>query len=177
MPVVGVEDGSFQKGTTRKTVLATVLLKGHTLEDVRTADILVDGLDATEKLKKLLHGWTFNVVFLAGISFAGFNIVDPAKIHEQFKKPVIVVTRTKPDNRAVKRALRRHFEDWETRWDVFAKLGPFLEIITSLGRQPIYVTAIGESLGWACKLVRALCVCGRVPEPLRIARLIARGLS
>ncbi|MBX5328006.1 MAG: DUF99 family protein [Candidatus Bathyarchaeota archaeon] len=177
MPVVGVEDGSFQKGITRKTVLAAVLLKRYALEDVRTADILVDGLDATEKLIKLLRGWMFNVVFLAGISFAGFNVADPKKIHEQFRTPVIVVTRTKPDNMAVKRALQRHFEDWETRWDVFVKLGPFLGIVTSVGKQPIYVATIGENPSWACKLVRTLCVCGRVPEPIRVARLIARGLS
>ncbi|MCL6578217.1 MAG: DUF99 family protein [Candidatus Bathyarchaeota archaeon] len=177
MLVVGVEDGSFQKGITQKAVLAAVLLKRQILEDVRITGIFVDGLDATKKLIKILDKWTFNVIFLAGISFAGFNVVDPEKIHRRFRKPLIVVTRTKPNNMAVKRALRRHFKDWETRWDAFKKLGPFHETITSFGKQPIYVAIIGGNIRWACKLVRALSICGRIPEPLRVARLIARGLS
>jgi endonuclease V-like protein UPF0215 family len=114
---------------------------------------------------------------LAGVSFAGFNIIDPTTIHEKFEKPVIIVTRTKPDNKAVHRALQRHFKDWRIRWEVFQKLGPFYKVAVLADEPPIYVKTIGVNVKWARNLIRVLTVCGRVPEPIRVARLIARGLS
>jgi len=177
VPIVGVEDGSFQKGTTQKTLLAAVLFRGIEIENVKITKITVDGLDATEKLAKILGEWEFAAVLLAGASFAGFNIIDPIIIREQFGKPVIIISRTKPDNKAVKLALQRHFEDWKIRWEVFKKLGSVHEVVALAGEPPVYVETVGVSIEWACSLIRALSVCGRVPEPIRVARLVARGLS
>ena len=177
LPVVGVEDGSFQKGLTEKAILAAVLFKGTWIKDVRIAKITVDGLDATEIFIKTLKGWKFEVVMLAGISFAGFNVINPFFVQEKFAKPVIVITRTKPDNRAVKNALQRHFEDWELRWKVFEKTANFSQVSVLAGEPPLHFNVIGASVKWASSIIRALSVCGRVPEPVRVARLIARGLS
>jgi hypothetical protein len=177
MLTVGVEDGSFQKGITRETLLAAVLLRDANIENVKAVKITVDGLDATEKLSEILKEWNFTVVMLAGVSFAGFNLIDPTIIYEKFKKPVIIISRTKPDNRAVKQALQKHFEDWEMRWKVFQNLGPVHKIVTRSSEAPLYAEIVGASVKWASKVVRTLCFCSRVPEPLRAARLIARGLS
>ncbi|MDI6691080.1 MAG: DUF99 family protein [Candidatus Bathyarchaeota archaeon] len=175
--IVGVEDGSFQKGVTRETFLAMVLLKQASIENVKVTKITVDGLNATKKLADTLKEWKFDAIMLAGVSFAGFNLIDPTIIYEKFKKPVIVISRTKPNNRAVKRALKRHFEDWETRWKVFKKLGPIYKIVTRNSAAPLYIETVGANVKWASNIIRSLCFCGRVPEPLRTARLIARGLS
>jgi len=177
MSIVGVEDGSFLKGTTRKALLAAVLFKGVEIKDVKITKMTVDGLDATKKFAKILNQWTFDAVLLAGVSFAGFNIIDPTIIHEKFRKPVIIISRTKPDNKAVKRALQRHFEDWKIRWAVFEKLGSIHEVVILTEEPPVYVETVGVDIRWACNLIQALAVCGRVPEPIRVARLIARGLS
>jgi hypothetical protein len=176
-PVVGVEDGSFQKGLTRNALLAAVLFRGLKIENVKITEITVDGLDATKKLAEILSEWEFTAVLLAGISFAGFNIIDPAAIHEKFKKPIIIVTRTKPDNKAVHRALQKHFKDWRIRWKVFEKLGSFHKMTVLADAPQIYVETIGVDAKWAYDLIQALSVCCRVPEPIRVARLIARGLS
>jgi endonuclease V-like protein UPF0215 family len=114
---------------------------------------------------------------LAGVSFVGFNLLDPTAIHKTFRKPVIVISRTKPDSKAVKRALQRHFEDWRIRWAVFEKLGSIHKIVSLAGEPPIYVETLGARIGWVSKLVQAFSVCSRVSEPVRIARLVARGLS
>jgi endonuclease V-like protein UPF0215 family len=101
-PVVGVEDGSLQKGITPKALLAAVLFKGLKIESVQNMKITVDGLDVTQKLVKTLRPWIFRAAVLEGVSFAGFNVIDPAIVYEEFGKPVIVVLRIKPDNKAVK---------------------------------------------------------------------------
>lgn len=177
IPIVGVEDGSFRKGITRKSLLAAVLLRGMKIENVKTTKITVDGLDATKKLAEILGEWEFAAVLLAGVSFAGFNLIDPTVIHGKFGKPVIIISRTKPDNKAVKRALQRHFEDWKIRWEVFEKLGVIHRIVVVAGEPPVYVETVGVGVKRACNLIRALSVRSRVPEPIRVARLIARGLS
>jgi endonuclease V-like protein UPF0215 family len=177
MPVVGVEDGSFRKGITRRALLVAVLLKGMEIEGVKSTKILVDGFDATEKLTEILNAWEFAAVILSGVSFAGFNLIDPTVIYEKFKKPVIIISRTKPNNRAVKRALQRHFEDWRMRWKVVKKLGLAHEVNVLNGKLPVYVETVGANLKLAKTLVKALSVCCRVPEPIRVARLVAVGLS
>jgi hypothetical protein len=177
MSIVGVEDGSFLKGTTRKALLAAVLFRGVEIKDVKITKITVDGLDATKKFAKILNQWTFDTILLAGVSFAGFNVIDPMIIHKKFGKPVIIISRERPDNKAVKRALQQHFEDWKIRWEVFRKLGSIHEVIVLAEEPPVYVETVDVSVRWACNLIQALSVCGRVPEPLRVARIIARGLS
>ena len=177
LPIVGVEDGSFRKGITRRALLAAVLLRALKIEDVRITKITVDGLDATKKLAEILSEWEFAVVLLSGVSFGGFNIIDPTVIYEKFEKPIIIIARTKPDNKAVKRALQRHFKDWRVRLEVFEKLGSVYKVFAVASEPPIYVETVGASLEWTCNLVQSLSVCGRVPEPIRVARLIARGLS
>ncbi|MEM3617755.1 MAG: DUF99 family protein, partial [Candidatus Bathyarchaeia archaeon] len=77
MRVVGIEDGSFVKGVNRKALLAAALFKGFKIEDVAFEWIAVDGFNATEKVTGLLKQWDFEAVMLAGVSFAGFNIIDP----------------------------------------------------------------------------------------------------
>jgi endonuclease V-like protein UPF0215 family len=64
--------------------------------------ITVDGLDATQKTVKTLRAWTFRTVILGGVSFTGFDIIDPTIVYKEFEKPVIVISRAKPDNKAVK---------------------------------------------------------------------------
>jgi len=73
--------------------------------------ITVDGLDATERLSKMLLQIVFDVVILAGVSFAGFNLIDSRYILKELKKPAIIVARTEPDNVSVMSALRQHFKD------------------------------------------------------------------
>jgi endonuclease V-like protein UPF0215 family len=177
LPVVGVEDGSFQKGVTFQALLAAVLFRDLHIEDLKITKVTVDGLDATKRLIEILSFWKFEAVFLAGVSFAGFNMIDPAVIHRKFGKPVIIITRTKPDNKAVKRALKKHFEDWKVRFEVFEKLGLPYDFVVFSSRSLVYVKTVGASAEWACNLVKALSILGKVPEPIRVARLIARGLS
>jgi endonuclease V-like protein UPF0215 family len=177
MRIVGVEDGSFQKNVTKKALLVAVLITGSKIEHVNAFKITVDGLDATERLSANIRDWAFDALLLSGISFAGFNLIDPVKVFEAFGKPILIVSRTKPNNKTVKRALRAHFEDWETRWAILEKLGPVHKAVTLFGKRPVYLETVHADVEWASRLVCALAFWGRLPEPLRVAGLIARGLS
>lgn len=133
LQVIGVEDGGFSRANLfndQCALLVCVSMLGTCIRDFLVDKITVDGLDASKKLIHMLRAVSFDVVMLAGVSFAGFNLIDPFLVFEEFHKPIIVVSRTKPDNVAVKRALRRHFRDWRIRWAVFEKLGPIYPVVS-----------------------------------------------
>jgi len=85
---------------------------------------------------------------LVAVSFAGFNLVDATLIFEDLGKPVIVISRTKPDSIAVKNVLLQHFEDWRVRWSIFEKLGPVHPIVSIPAKPPLYVEVVGTTTNW-----------------------------
>ena len=137
----------------------------------------VDGFDATERLLELLEGVDVDAIILGGITFAGFNMVDPAEVNSATGVPVIVYSGKKPDNEEMLRALRRHFPDWERRWKVVEGLGEIHSMMPRKDEPPIYFEVMGASPEWAEEVLRNAAVISRIPEPVRVAGIVARGLS
>jgi endonuclease V-like protein UPF0215 family len=176
----GVEDGSFfafHREEPSSTFLCGVLMESDLVSDVRLARIRVDGLDATEKLLNLLEGVEADAVVLGGITFAGFNMIDPQKIFKKSGIPVIIYSGTKPDNEEMLQALKNNFDDWRERWRVVEDLGTIHSATTYTGEQPVYFEVVGGSSEWAEVVLRRSALISRIPEPVRVAGLIARGLS
>lgn len=63
------------------------------------------------------------------------------------------------------------------RWKVVKKRGSAHEVIVLNGKSPVYVETAGANLRWVTHLIKALSFCCKVPEPVRVARLVAVGLS
>ncbi len=182
--MLGVEDGSFNPRKLQrrgKTVLCGVLTHGFRVEDVFLRLIEVDGLDAAEKLLDMASKIdSLNVILLGGVTFGGFNIIDPVAVNEGLKVPVIVVTTERPDNEAVLSALKKHFEDWRLRYRVFERLAsvsPIYEAKLNPKENPVFLEVVGMGFERALELLRRVTVRGRVPEPLRIANRVAKALS
>jgi uncharacterized protein len=177
--LIGIDDGPFPPKTddkVRYAPLIAVWLKGAHLQHLRTNWIIVDGLDATRKAQLLLKGSSHIPVLLSGITFGGFNLIDPWKIQKNTKAPVIVVIGSRPDNRAVKRALSRHFPDWKQRWDLIRSLGPLHQIRTIANEGPVFFERFGCSTRDAALILKGSAFVSRVPESLRVAGILARGL-
>ncbi|GAB6136718.1 endonuclease dU [Thermococcus prieurii] len=174
--VVGFDDGTFSfssKLERRKTVLFGVVMKGSK-EVVGAVSrwITVDGTDATEKLIDAVNESRFKdlrVVMLKGITYGGFNVVDLERLHRETGLPVIVVVRTRPDLNAMELALRKHFPDWEERVELLRKAPPLFEMIPG----KLYVQALGVSPEVAFEVVRVTTKTGLIPEPLRLAHIMA----
>ncbi len=160
----------------RYAPLLAVWLKGPHLRRLSARWITVDGLDATGKAELLLKGSVDVPVLLSGVTFGGFNLIDPWRIQRLCRAPVIVVIGSRPDNRAVKRALSRHFPDWRKRWDLVRSLGPLHRVRTMQGESPVFFEPFGCSTREAGLILKSWAFVSRVPEPLRVAGMIARGL-
>ncbi len=178
--ILGVEDGSFaafNRQAPGRTILCGVLMEGDRILKVRHAEIRVDGLDATDKLLSLMRGIEVAAVILGGITFGGFNVINPRTIHDETGVPIIVYSGVKPDNDAVLAALRKHFHDWERRWEIIAGLGEIHSTWVFREDHDIYFEAVGCDPEWAEGVLKDSAMISRIPEPVRVAGLVARGLT
>ena len=177
--VVGVDDGAFrvaERGN-QKTLLVAVLWKNLRILSVSVGRIQVDGRDANHVLASLLRALRFDVAMLSGISFGGFNLVDMEQLFRAVRRPIIAICGEKPDNRAVRKALRSHFDDWEERWQMVRAAGR-LHWCKPVRREPkLYFEVKGASPDFAAKAIKATATISRLPEPVRVARILARALS
>jgi len=162
------------------SLLVGVLMKKLSLLKVSWRFIEVDGLDGTNKAIEIIEELSPADLILQGsVACAGFNLIDPLSINEKLKVPVIVILREKPDNQAVYQALTKHFKDWKERWRVFedvAKKAPIIEAQLGEGG-PVYVEIVGMPEAEGVSTIKSLVKVGRVPEPLRVAEAIAKGIS
>ncbi|KON31596.1 hypothetical protein AC482_00120 [miscellaneous Crenarchaeota group-15 archaeon DG-45] len=180
MRIAGVEDGSFDAFSSdlvSSTLLCCVLMDHDRIDDIRLSVIEVDGLDATEKLLGMLDGLDTDAVILGGITFGGFNIVDPLSIMRGTGTPVVVYSGKRPDSSSMRSALMKHFEDWRRRWAIIDRLGTVHRTVSRQGEPPIYFEVVGGSAAWADKVLCSSALASRIPEPVRVAGLIARGVS
>lgn len=176
----GVEDGSFEafsEGEKRGCFLCGVEMEASRIIDIRLTRIQVDGLDATLELLKLMADFDGDAVILGGITFAGFNIVDPVRVHRVTGRPVIVYSGEEPDNESVLNALKTHFHDWQERWKIIQSAGPIHTTKPFPREPPVYFEVVGNTKEWAEKVLRTSAMVSRIPEPVRVAGIVARGLS
>jgi len=173
---LAVEDGPFSKKDSHCLLLG-VVTTDNSIEKILLDRIHVDGTDATSKVISLAHrAGSVDLILLPSISLGGFNIVDPEGVHQATKLPILVTNPVKPDLRAVRKALRTHFADWKKRVTVFDRMGsPKALRITR--REVIYFYCVGFPLSAAVASLRNAVRFGKRPEPLRIARIIARALG
>lgn len=177
---IGIDGGPFvsRKLGGQHAPLLAVRLDGPRLVRACAGWLRIDGLDGTQRARQLVKRLFVMKcpILLAGVTFAGFNLIDPHVLHRVFRVPVLVVVGSRPDNRAVKRALVKHFPDWRERWKIIQSLGPLRKIRTVRHESPIFYEAIGCTPKEAREILARSMFVARVPEPLRVAGLVASGL-
>ena len=179
--VLGVDDGGFIPHVKRMVpVVGVVFRGGFWLDGVMSTEIEVDGFDATEKIAQMItgspHCKQLRVIMLNGITFAGFNVVDVAALNSLTGLPIIAVTREKPDLPRIRKALE-HLPRGEERWKVILKAGEICEVSVGRGKKRIFMHAAGVSVDDAARIVRLTSTRSNVPEALRVAHLVASGVS
>ena len=179
--VLGVDDGVFTPHVESIVpVVGVVFRGGYWLDGVMHTEILVDGFDATERISNMItsspHYEQLRVIMLNGITFAGFNVVDIKALNAMTGLPVIAVTREKPDLPLIRKALK-HLPRSEERWKAVLNAGEISEVSTRKEGEKIYLHAAGVSLVDAEKIVRLTSTRSNIPEALRVAHLIASGIS
>lgn len=179
--VLGVDDGAFKphvKG--HVPIIGVVFRGGFWLDGVMHTEIDVDGFDATDRIASMIMGSShykqLRVVMLNGITFAGFNIVDVKALNAATKLPVITVTREKPNFVDIQKALQ-NLSNSEERWEAILRAGEPIEVSTRSAEAKVYMQTVGVSKETAQKILRLTSTRSNIPEALRVAHLIASGIS
>jgi len=145
------------------------------LEGVLSLWVERDGDDATAGLAGTIAGCKFarstKVVLLQGIALAGFNVVDIHALAERLARPVVVVMRRPPRYEKVRRALLERTPGGAEKWTRIQRAGAPEPVAG------VFVQRAGLDLVPTGQLIAELAVNGRIPEPLRVAHLIAGGVT
>jgi len=179
--ILGIDDSVFTPRTKGKAdIIGVVYRGGQWLDGVMRTKVEIDGLDATEKIAKMIknspHYEQIRVIMLDGMTFAGFNIVDIKELFQKTGLPVITVTREKPNFEDIKKALR-NLPDNEKRWQAMKNAGEIFKVQTREGEEPVHVGVAGISESDAEKILKKTSTRSNIPEALRVAHIIASGLA
>jgi endonuclease V-like protein UPF0215 family len=144
------------------------------VDGVAFARATVGGNDATEGVLKIyeqLGRADVNALLLSGAVISWFNIIDLQEVFENIQKPVICLTYE--ESPGLEKYLREYFPDSEEKLARYQRLGQREMIRLKTGYE-VYIRALGATTEDARILLNKFTRDGRIPEPLRLARLAAR---
>jgi len=173
--VVGFDDAPFARSHRGDVQVVGAVFAGTRLDGILTGRVRRDGANATRELVRLVaeskYARHVQLVMLQGIALAGFNVVDVHALAEALEMPVLVVARHRPDMEAVRRALLGRVPAGARKWALIEHMGPMEPVAR------VYVQRMGLSLEEAGRVVERFAIHGHVPEPLRVAHLVAGALA
>jgi endonuclease V-like protein UPF0215 family len=176
--LIGIDDGPFEFQDESTVLIGVVMRANGYLEGVLRREISIDGSEATsviiDMIKKTRHHIQTKAILIDGVAVGGFNIIDISKVYEQTGLPVITVTRNLPDLDDIKTALKGHFSDWKPRFDLIKK-GILYKLETK--HNPLYFNCAGVDEHIAKEIITISTIRGVIPEPIRVAHVIASGIS
>jgi len=175
--ILGIDDSPFKFGDKSALVVGALVRAPNYLEGVIKSEVTVDGTDSTETIVRMVLESRFKdqikLLMIDGIALAGFNVIDIDRVHSESGVPVLTVTRDKPDFVKMKEALEKYFDDWRERYDLITRVK--LRTIRT-EHKPLYACGVGMDWGEFEGIVRISTVRGVVPEPIRVAHLIASAM-
>lgn len=160
----------------RSTLAGMVVRASRVVDGVCFTSCTVGGLDATETIVSLYEGLDrddVHYVFVAGIAIAWYNVLDLHAIHEGTGRPVLSVSFEESPGLAA--AFEEAFSGaaLEERLSIY-EAQPERERL-SVNDETVFVRSVGLSDEPASTVVRGFTPEGGRPEPVRVARLAARG--
>jgi endonuclease V-like protein UPF0215 family len=197
--VIGFDDGPFPREHRGDVLLVGVVCSATRIDGVVSGRIRRDGADSTRRMVELVRASQFGThiqaIMLQGIAVGGFNVVDIHGLHKALRVPVLIVVRRPPDMAAVHRALfsdapaaRPRVPGAARKWRLIEQAGTLEPIgpsrrslkrasgLTTSGPK-LWIQRAGLTVEEARRVIQATTLHGNIPEPLRVAHLIAGGIT
>ncbi len=164
--------------TSKKSVLSGIVM---------STDLVIDGFvmghstvggdDATDAILAMhekLNRSDVSFLLISGIVISLYNILDVKRISEKIGLPVVGVTYE--ESSGIEDAIKHHFpESYDSKLAEYSKLGS-REKITLHTSHNLYIRNEGCTILEAKQLLDKITLQGSIPEPLRIAHLLANTL-
>ena len=169
---------SFIKGVSEESILAGVVMRADmTIDGFTFSKATVGGMDATEKILEMYRGLKrddITLLLLNGCVISWYNVIDLHRVAEETGLPLICVTYN--ESAGLEKYFKELFpEDWESRVEIYRKNKSRTAVKLSTG-YTVYIRFIGMKMEEAKGILNKFTSHGSIPEPLRVARLLARSL-
>ncbi|WP_048204581.1 DUF99 family protein [Methanococcoides methylutens] len=175
--ILGIDDSALIRDNI--LIVGAFFRGGQWLDGVMRSEITRDGMDATDRIIDMVtsskHYGQIRIIMLDGVTYGGFNPVDIVRLNEDTGIPVIVLMREFPDFEKIKTALH-HLPEADKRMEMMLRAGRIIETISKDSSNPVFIQCAGIEVCLACDIVRLSSTRGNIPEPLRVAHLIATGI-
>ncbi len=172
--VIGWDDCRFARDMEKVRLVGAIFRGGLYIDGMLSVEIERDGMDATENIAASVirsrHYGQLSIIMLDGISFAGFNLVDIKELSSETGLPVIVAQRSMPDIGRFT-AAQRIFKDCAKRCKAVESAGEVYKW------EKLYFQKAGLSAKECEEIFALTCVRSNIPEPLRVAHIIASGFG
>ena len=171
--VLGVSE-SFKREDEKSIAVGVVMRGDMRIDGLGFCEPEVGGIDATETLiamysrlgREDVRAW-----LLGGCIISWFNVVDSVRLREVTGVPVVCLSYNPSEG--IERYFREYFpDDWRSRIEMMDRGGQRQEVLLKTGHS-VFLTTSGITLDKARKLVNQFTLDGRIPEPIRVARIIA----
>jgi len=173
--VLGIAE-SFSRYVGKKSIITGIVMrKDMVIDGFAVTSVTVGGMDSTDAvigLFKSLGRADINLVMLNGCVIAWFNVIDLRRVHQTLNLPLICVTYDKSEG--LEKYFKEYFPDgWQQRLEVFNNNSGRSEVLLRTGYK-IFDRELGIDHDEAVRLLDMFTLQGSIPEPLRLARLLAR---
>lgn len=144
------------------------------IDGMAFAHATVGGDDATQAVIRIyekLDREDVNALLISGAAVSWFNIIDLQEVFSFAKRPIVSLTYEA--SLGLERYLREYFPQSEDKLRSYQRLGN-REVVRLKTGHEVYVRAFGATAEEARNMLNKFTKDGRVPEPVRVARLAAR---
>ena len=168
---------SFKVGDLRSRLAGVVMRSDLVIDGFVLGTATVAGDDATGcvvKMFRALRRNDVNLIILSGCIISMYNIVDVDSVSKKSGLPVICLTYN--ESRGIERAIEHHFPDSGKKLVRYRSLGDRHPVKLRSGYR-VYVRASGVTDREAEEALNLFTLQGSIPEPVRVAKLLARAVG
>lgn len=166
---------SFRKNAKFSALAGVVMRSDLIIDGFVYGKATVEGDDSTEQIMRmfsLLGRKDVNLIMLQGCVISLYNIIDVDQLSEKTRTPVVCLTFG--ESSGIEGAIRHHFpEAHEKKVESYRRLGARTRVVLKTGHS-VYVRTSNIDENSTEKVLNLFTLQGSLPEPVRVAKLLAR---
>ena len=166
---------SFREIDKTSSLAGVVMRRDFIIDGFVFGHATIEGSDATDsilQMYKKLHRDDISFLMISGLIISMYNIVNIKKIWNELKIPILGVTYE--NSKGIEEAIKFHFPDsYQSKIEEYHNLGERTKLTLHTGHD-LYVRIEGCTIQETKNLLNAFTLQGSMPEPLRVAQMLAR---
>jgi endonuclease V-like protein UPF0215 family len=166
---------SFRQGQKRSVLAGVVMRSDFVIDGVALGSTIVGGDNATSSIVSLFRKFRrndVNLIIVSGAILSLYNIVDVDLLSKRTRLPVICLTYK--ETAGIEGSIRHHFpEGVEKKLEAYRRLGNRVGVNLHTAHR-VYIRTAGVADAAAKSVLDLFTLQGSIPEPVRVAKLLAR---